>query len=55
VPAGLGARDEARLPDDDDEDDADARAVRPTVEDMGVWSFPASDPPATWNWEPRAS
>jgi hypothetical protein len=26
-------------------------AGRPTVEDMGEWSFPASDPPATWTWE----
>jgi hypothetical protein len=28
---------------------------RPTVEEMGEWSFPASDPPATWTWEPRSS
>jgi hypothetical protein len=27
---------------------------RPTVEEMGEWSFPASDPPATWTWEPRS-
>jgi hypothetical protein len=27
------------------------RPGRPTVDDMGEWSFPASDPPATWNWE----
>lgn len=30
-----------------------APAGRPTVDDMGEWSFPASDPPATWTWEPR--
>jgi hypothetical protein len=22
-----------------------------TVEEMSEWSFPASDPPSTWNWE----
>ncbi len=27
-------------------------AGRPTVDQMGEWSFPASDPPATWNWDP---
>jgi hypothetical protein len=27
---------------------------RPTVDEMGEWSFPASDPPATWTWEPRS-
>jgi hypothetical protein len=26
-------------------------ATRPTVEEMGEWSFPASDPPATWTWD----
>jgi hypothetical protein len=42
--------------------DAPARAIdqgregqpastRPTVDEMGEWSFPASDPPATWTWE----
>jgi hypothetical protein len=35
-----------------DEDGADAPG-RPTVDEMSEWSFPASDPPATWNWEPR--
>jgi hypothetical protein len=30
-----------------------AAARYPTVDDMGEWSFPASDPPATWTWEPR--
>lgn len=24
---------------------------RPTVDQMSEWSFPASDPPATWTWE----
>jgi hypothetical protein len=27
---------------------------RPTVDETGEWSFPASDPPATWTWEPRS-
>jgi hypothetical protein len=26
--------------------------ARPTVDEMGEWSFPASDPPATWTWDP---
>lgn len=26
-------------------------STRPTVEEMGEWSFPASDPPATWTWD----
>ena len=26
---------------------------RPTVDEMSEWSFPASDPPATWTWEPK--
>jgi hypothetical protein len=25
--------------------------TRPTVDEMGEWSFPASDPPATWTWD----
>jgi hypothetical protein len=25
--------------------------VHPSVDDMGEWSFPASDPPATWTWD----
>lgn len=29
-----------------------ATAVRPTVDEMGEWSFPASAPPATWTWDP---
>ena len=28
-----------------------AASKRPTVDDMGEWSFPASDPPATWTWD----
>lgn len=23
-----------------------------TVDEMSEWSFPASDPPAVWTWEP---
>jgi nucleotide-binding universal stress UspA family protein len=33
-------------------------SARPSVDDMSEWSFPASDPPATWTWDvdtqPRA-
>jgi hypothetical protein len=29
----------------------EATSTRPTVDDMGEWSFPASDPPATWTWD----
>ena len=29
-----------------------SRSERPTVDEMGEWSFPASDPPATWKWDP---
>jgi hypothetical protein len=25
----------------------------PTVEQMGDWSFPASDPLAVWTWDPK--
>ena len=28
------------------------RSDRPTVDEMGEGSFPASDPPATWPWDP---
>ena len=28
------------------------RSGRPTVDEMSEWSFPASDPPATWTWDP---
>jgi hypothetical protein len=52
TPQQSAGGDEPKRPDDDD-DDTGAR--RPTVDDMSEWSFPASDPPATWNWEPRAS
>ena len=31
---------------------ADPPAVRPSVDDMGEASFPASDPPAVWTWDP---
>jgi len=24
---------------------------RPTLDDIGEWSFPASDPPASWTWD----
>ena len=39
----------ARATDQDREDEA--TSTRPTVDDMGEWSFPASDPPATWTWD----
>jgi nucleotide-binding universal stress UspA family protein len=26
-------------------------SARPSVDDMSEWSFPASDPPATWTWD----
>jgi hypothetical protein len=26
-------------------------STRPSVDDMSEWSFPASDPPATWTWD----
>src|SRR5690349_7495668 len=32
-------------------DDADPESPRPTVDEMSEWSFPASDPPATWTWD----
>jgi hypothetical protein len=44
-----GAGDEAHRPVAHDDD----AVRRPTVDEMSEWSFPASDPPATWNWEPR--
>jgi nucleotide-binding universal stress UspA family protein len=31
------------------------RDTRPTAEQMGEWSFPASDAPATWTWDVEAS
>lgn len=27
---------------------------RPTVDELGEASFPASDPPQAWTWEPHA-
>jgi len=30
----------------------DRSATRPSVDDMGEASFPASDPPAVWTWDP---
>ena len=30
----------------------DPPAARPSVDDMGEASFPASDPPAVWTWDP---
>ena len=32
-------------------DSLPAAPPRPSVDDMSEWSFPASDPPATWTWE----
>jgi hypothetical protein len=29
----------------------DRASTRPTVDEMSEWSFPASDPPATWTWD----
>jgi hypothetical protein len=26
-------------------------STRPSVDEMSEWSFPASDPPATWTWD----
>jgi hypothetical protein len=26
-------------------------SARPSVDEMSEWSFPASDPPATWTWD----
>ena len=28
------------------------RSDRSTVDEMGEWSLPASDPPAIWTWHP---
>ena len=30
----------------------DPPATRPSVDDMGEASFPASDAPAVWTWDP---
>jgi hypothetical protein len=32
----------------------DPRPTRPSVDDMGEASFPASDAPAVWTWDPPA-
>jgi hypothetical protein len=40
----------ARAVDDVEEEPA---PTRPTVDEMSEWSFPASDPPATWTWDIR--
>jgi hypothetical protein len=32
-------------------DTTEPRKGRPTVDDMGEWSFPPSDPPVTWTWD----
>lgn len=42
-------------PDEAGQDSPPAAAtppLRPTVDEMSEWSFPASDPPATWTWDP---
>src|ERR1044072_7238496 len=31
--------------------DVEPESSRPTVDEMSEWSFPASDPPATWTWD----
>jgi hypothetical protein len=39
-------------------DEEEPTSTRPTVDEMSEWSFPASDPPATWTWDigrPRRS
>jgi hypothetical protein len=33
------------------EDTPRAIITRPSVDEMSEWSFPASDPPATWTWD----
>jgi hypothetical protein len=30
----------------------DRPTTRPSADDMGEASFPASDPPAVWTWDP---
>jgi hypothetical protein len=32
-------------------DEEEPASRRPTVDEMSEWSFPASDPPATWTWD----
>jgi hypothetical protein len=39
-------------------DEEEPPSTRPTVDEMSEWSFPASDPPASWTWDikrPRRS
>jgi hypothetical protein len=42
-----------------DQDRLRGPSTSPSVDDMSEWSFPASDPPATWTWDvdrpPRAA
>ena len=35
----------------DEVDEEEPTSTRPTVDEMSEWSFPASDPPATWTWD----
>jgi hypothetical protein len=35
----------------DQVDENQRASARPTVDEMSEWSFPASDPPATWTWD----
>jgi hypothetical protein len=35
----------------DQSGEEDLASTRPTVDEMSEWSFPASDPPATWTWD----
>jgi nucleotide-binding universal stress UspA family protein len=39
-------------PSDQTADGPPEPSGRPTVDQMSEWSFPASDPPATWTWDP---
>jgi hypothetical protein len=32
-------------------DEEEPTSTRPSVDEMSEWSFPASDPPATWTWD----
>jgi hypothetical protein len=34
-------------------DEEEPASTRPTVDEMSEWSFPASDPPATWTWDTK--
>jgi hypothetical protein len=35
----------------DDLDPGDTPDLRPTVDQLSEWSFPASDAPPAWTWE----